>query len=256
MRLHALCFIAALCMVTPAWAGVVYDNDFESADWVGWQSSYKQANTQIGADSAACPEHFLGLFGDYAQADPTDNFSYSVYFNGNNNHTNPDQWVGETATLTLGGQNPGWYNITFDFYTINSWDGDSANTGPDTFHFAVNGVEKVSGWFASDGSNSAGLIDQGSGLVFYDNGQNRVGSRRYPPTVDFLHGGGDMVFAFTGIPNQPDQENGSTGFVDEPWALDNVLISTLETPTVPEPTSLVLVGIGLAGIARLRRRGV
>jgi len=249
-----LCFIASLCLLTPAFAGVVYTNDFESNDAVGWVSSYKQADKQIGADSAASPAHFLGLFGDYAQPDPTDSFDYGVYFNGNNNSTNPDQWIGETATLTLAGNGAGWYNVTFDFYTINSWDGNN-DCGPDTFHFAVNGVERVSGWFASNGDNSAGLTDQDSALIFYDNRGNLIGSRLYTISVDFLHSGGNMVFDFTGIPNQPDQENGDSGFVDEPWALDNVLISTLQTPAVPEPASLMLVGIGLAGVARLRRKG-
>jgi hypothetical protein len=252
MRTGILFLWTGFVCCTQLVAAPVYDNDFESGDASGWKSTYKNDAHQIGVDLGG--KHFLGLFGDYAQADATDSFDYNTYFAGYNNSTNPGDWVGETATLTLAGQSAGTYSIGFDFFTINTWDGNGSGVGPDTFAFAINGVEVLSGWFSANGDNSAGLTALSSNLAFTDKDGRSISSNRYSPTLVFLHGGGDMVFDFTGIPNQPDQENGSTGFVDEPWALDNVLISTIETTTIPAPGSLVLLGMGLTGIAEIRRK--
>ena len=229
-RLCVFCsiLVLGLFIATKGIADPIYFNDFQTHNTAGWNT------TKIGTDLAG--ESFLGLFGAY------------------NPEPKPDPWNGEQVTLTLDNLAAGVYNISFDLYTINTWDGDDYDCGPDTIEFLINGSTVFSGWFASGGNNSAGLTaSEYDSLSFEDDFENSIGNVGYSPNFAFTHTGGSLTLSFIGTPSQPEQLNGNTGFYDEPWALDNVSVSSLSEP-IPEPATILLFGTGLASLAGARFR--
>jgi len=230
MKIRNIFFVSVfgLYIASEAVAGPLYFNDFQTLDTSGWNT------TKTGTDGNG--ESYLGLFGAFHPADK------------------PDPWNGENITLTLNSVASGNYNITFDLFTINTWDGDGSSCcGPDTIEFQINGTSFFSGWFSSDGSNSAGLIASGSDTLAFTDKYGPVGNVMYSPGFDFFHAGGDLLLTVIGTPSQPEQINGDSDFYDEPWALDNVSISNVTAP-VPEPSILALMGLGLAGIGFVRKK--
>lgn len=224
--LYGLLF-SILLISSQGWAAVIYENGFSSGVGTGWNTAL--TGTDLGG------EKFLGLFSAYAP------------------NPKPNPWEGDLITLTLPGIAPGTYSITFDLFTINTWDGDG-NNGPDTISFKINNNVIFDGWFDSGGNNAAGLVSSGGDILkFKDDFGNDIPSVRYTPTYTFSHSGGDLVFSFLGKPNQPEQYNSNSGFFDEPWALDNVKVESQPSP-VPVPGTVLLLGAGLLGLAKLRRR--
>lgn len=193
---------ASVLLVAGARAGVVYQSEFQSGITSGWNTS------AIFVDDAG--KKVLGMF----------------------------QSASPTLTLSLP---PGSYTIAFDFYNVNSWDGNGAFfAGPDTFRFSLQGITKINAAFSNaarleqtyspgtplgggpflGGTGSAGA----NGLTIVRD--TTIPSFRYRWTFAFSHSGGPAVFAFDG---QITQFGTYIGFLDECWALDNVVV-TRECP--------------------------
>ncbi|MCB1787496.1 MAG: hypothetical protein KDJ33_14710 [Gammaproteobacteria bacterium] len=199
-------------------AVVVYQNDFETSDLTGW--SVIGTNPGVTADLAG--EHVFGLFND-------------------------NQTITWSQSLAAG-----TYAVAFDFFAINSWDEvDSGCCFPDGFAVEINGVTVF------DEDDPFSLTLTGSDVLsFVYPGPDRIGeavsNERYRPAFAVTHGGGAFTLSVIGQTSQPGQTLGDTGFFDEPWAIDNVLIDRLAVP-VPLPGSLGLLLAGIAGMAATRR---
>ena len=214
----------ALLALLPAAAHadqLLYHNDFES----GIIDPQWGASARL--DQAAAFTRFMGR---YSENTPT-------ILNNSVSLTTPAVPGDDTG-------NPGGlpYMLGFDFYAIDSWDGNATINGPDLFEIYINSVNVFSYTF----SNSAA-------------------SQSYPhlPTVGPSYLGfnatdKDSIYRNIQIPFSVGtastitikwRSNGLQGIQDESWGIDNVNVSY-----VPTPGSLSLIGLGGLTLARRRRR--
>jgi len=213
MRLRGALVLGVLGLPLAASAQTIfYSNNFESALGTGW--------------------------GTAAQITQHTNFSkYVGRYSGN-------QGVLLTvAKPSIPAPPPGhWveYRLTFDFYAIDSWDGDDPNFGPDYFYVTVNSNTVFAQTFANQheyqsfAPPTVGGIDLGYGAAF------------------------DAIYRDISVAFEPDAAStlsvkwfgvGLQGLSDESWGIDNVRLSYAVVPSPGVGTAL-----GLAGLAALRRR--
>ena len=203
-------------------AQVLYSSNFQSGNTAGWSSS------QLFVDDIG--RRVLGAFEN------------------------------QTVALSLGTQPAGQYTISFDLFTISSWDGLSSN-GPDRFRAFVDATPLIDAIFANqiDAFNLmqtySPLTPLGGPAVAAGTGaiaQNELVIVRsivipnftYRPSFTIQHGGGGLMFSFQGVVTQPGRV--WNGFIDEPWALDRVVV-------IPSPSAAALLGLGALLAARRRR---
>ncbi|MBX3377308.1 MAG: hypothetical protein KF678_09945 [Phycisphaeraceae bacterium] len=132
------------------------------------------------------------------------------------------------------------YRLTFDFYAIDSWDGDDPTYGPDYFCVSVNSNTVFAQTFANQHQYQSfmpptvGGIDLGYGAAF-DSIYRDI-------TVTFNPGtASNISVSWYGI--------GLQGIADESWGIDNVRLSYAVVPSPAAGSALAL-----AGLAMLRRR--
>lgn len=189
----------------------------------------------------------------------------------------------EIVDLTVSGLTAGVsYVVGFDLLIGRSWDGAASGYGGDAWYFSVDNTRKVDTMFSNgnQGSDYGAYSPQRYSDTNYTNPllspdvsafTGAEYSRREGPGYDgyygiyyFSHGAGNPFLTF--------QATGSTASLrwarystagnfgdsgDEYWALDNVVVSTLDNTVVPEPASIAMwsLGGGLAFFSRkLRRR--
>lgn len=136
------------------------------------------------------------------------------------------------------------YELSFDFYAIDSWDGDDTRYGPDRFEVLINGESRFNESFANQheyqsyAQPTVGPVHLGYNTTAKDSIYRAI---TIPFTIDAAST--DIVFDFQAI--------GLQSIYDESWGIDNVRMSY---DLVPAPAGAGLMALGGLGLARRRRR--
>lgn len=180
-------------------------------------------------------------------------------YNGSNGKT----WSGNIATredtdpvyLSLSNL-PAHTAVSVDFLLgfLNSWDSTNGNPSPDYLNISIDGVLVKS---LTTAIASGSINDYGGGTLLVDNGQIDS-SQFYSDDLVDMATAGFLTFAHTASTLQimwQASGNGYQIYPDEFWGIDSIVVR-LTTPDgeLPEPGSLALAGLGLAGLMALRRR--
>jgi uncharacterized protein (TIGR03382 family) len=133
------------------------------------------------------------------------------------------------------------YTVTFDFYCIDSWDGDNILHGTDHFRVSANGQVILDETFANqDGATQSfrapdvGPVELGFNTNFRDSIYRRI-------SRDFTVPMGEQIRLTWA-------DGGLQGMNDESWGIDNVDVTYR---VVPAPG---VAGVALAGLSLLGRR--
>lgn len=164
--------------------------------------------------------------------------------------------AGSFAVLTLAGLS-GFSSIDFQFdlYAVNSLDGNGDHCcGPDYFKVTTDTETLVEETFANNmawtqsyggttpgGTGSDGALTGVLGYAYF--GPDHTYHLNFSGIAANVN---NLTISFFG--------NSDQGWNDEGFGIDNITVTGFPAATVPLPGGLSLLGLGLAGLAALRRR--
>lgn len=223
--------LAALVLTSVAGhasAGVLFSDDFESTNRKAQWSSNTIINTEV--------ENTLSWFsGRYSG-----NTAVTLSLTG---APTPPPGLFDNTNGGSGGERHNLYTVTFDFYCIDSWDGNDPVHGPDRFSVLANTTTVFSETFGnvygpqSYRAPNVGPVQLVYNTAYPDSIYRKVTAQfQVPDAVPFT-----LKFGAVGL----------TGLNDESWGIDNVAVSY---EVVPAPASVALLGAGLAMLGRGRSR--
>jgi len=216
-----LAVLAGLCLPGIASAdGILYQTNFESGVIdSGWGTSAR-------LDQSAAFTRFMGRYSENTATVLNNSVSLTLPLPGDTGN----------GTQTYA------YNLNFDFYPIDSWDGNSTTNGPDLFEVQINGSILFSYTFSNSaaGQSYPGAPTVGPAFLGYNPGDKDSIYRNI--SIPFTTGTWDHITIKW-------RSNGLQGVADESWGIDNVNVSYNSVPT---PGSLALLAVG--GLAVFRRR--
>ncbi len=282
--------LGTICTAAPALGDVIYQQDFENwnnADGM-WSSStkatlggpYTSILGRFGASTVTLDviASNANNGGDNTGGSGSNPFNITVNEFANNRNRVPylDQGGGGGAggdvdptytggpSLDLGQAirdqggdpmfGPGTYAVRFDLMLFDSWDGNSAPYGPDSFMVAVNGQTLFNEKLYSSA--------YGTGLNFRDPDEKPVENAYNARWEDSIYRDIEVLVELTEATDllSIDFIGQTTQSInDESWGLDNVRIEQLSmvrsmmAPEVPVPGTLMVLGSGVGLLARRRR---
>lgn len=242
MTIHLVACAASISLLAGAAVGeeILYENNFQNgplgSEWSGsservWESNFTWFNGRHTNQRSILTLEAVQLGGTW---DDTNDDGEADWNDGDGDGGDGDDGGGPRRVV---------YTLEFDFYAIDSWDGNDRNFGPDTFQVLLGGREIFAETFSNNhGNQSFREPDRGREHLGFSPAWKDSIYRDITVQFELPEESATFTLGFRGI--------GLQSVYDESWGIDNVKVGF---EIIPAPAGLS----AMAGMFLLagRRRG-